>query len=60
MHFPIFFLFCLDLHKKSCYTYFILRFEEIINMTLLLIYPDFLEEDKFNRNKRGSYSEGLA
>jgi radical SAM superfamily enzyme YgiQ (UPF0313 family) len=29
-------------------------------MTLLLIYPDFLEEDKFNRNKRGSYSEGLA
>ena len=28
--------------------------------TLLLIYPDFLEEDKFNKNKRGNYSEGLA
>lgn len=29
-------------------------------MTLLLIYPDFLEEDKYNRSKRGNYSEGLA
>ena len=29
-------------------------------LTLLLIYPDFLEEDKYNRGKRGNYSEGLA
>ena len=29
-------------------------------LTLLLIYPDFLEEDKYNRNKLGNYSEGLA
>ncbi|MCL2071755.1 MAG: B12-binding domain-containing radical SAM protein [Oscillospiraceae bacterium] len=29
-------------------------------LTTLLIYPDFLEEDKFNKNKRGNYSEGLA
>ncbi|MCL2109306.1 MAG: B12-binding domain-containing radical SAM protein [Oscillospiraceae bacterium] len=29
-------------------------------MKLLLIYPDFLEEDKYNRSKRGNYSEGLA
>jgi radical SAM superfamily enzyme YgiQ (UPF0313 family) len=28
--------------------------------TILLIYPDFLEEDKYNRNKLGNYSEGLA
>ncbi len=28
--------------------------------TLLLIYPDFLEEEKFNRKNRGNYSEGLA
>jgi radical SAM superfamily enzyme YgiQ (UPF0313 family) len=28
--------------------------------TLLLIYPDFLEEDKYNKNKLGNYSEGLA
>jgi len=28
--------------------------------TLLLVYPDFLEEDKYNRGKRGNYSEGLA
>jgi radical SAM superfamily enzyme YgiQ (UPF0313 family) len=28
--------------------------------TLLLVYPDFLEEDKYNRNKLGNYSEGLA
>ncbi len=27
---------------------------------LLLIYPDFLEEEKFNRKKLGNYSEGLA
>lgn len=27
---------------------------------LLLIYPDFLEEDKYNKNKLGNYSEGLA
>ncbi|MCL1881029.1 MAG: B12-binding domain-containing radical SAM protein [Oscillospiraceae bacterium] len=26
----------------------------------LLVYPDFLEDDKFNKNKRGNYSEGLA
>ena len=30
------------------------------NLTLLLIYPDFLEEDKYNKNKLGNYSEGLA
>ncbi|MCL1866366.1 MAG: hypothetical protein FWF82_03035, partial [Oscillospiraceae bacterium] len=30
------------------------------NLTTLLIYPDFLEEDKFNKNKLGNYSEGLA
>jgi radical SAM superfamily enzyme YgiQ (UPF0313 family) len=29
-------------------------------LTLLLIYPDFLEEDKHNKSKRGNYSEGLA
>jgi radical SAM superfamily enzyme YgiQ (UPF0313 family) len=29
-------------------------------LTLLLIYPDFLEEDKYNRSKLGNYSEGLA
>ena len=29
-------------------------------LTTLLIYPDFLEEDKFNKNKLGNYSEGLA
>jgi radical SAM superfamily enzyme YgiQ (UPF0313 family) len=29
-------------------------------MTTLLIYPDFLEDDKFNKNKLGNYSEGLA
>ncbi|MCL1904339.1 MAG: B12-binding domain-containing radical SAM protein [Oscillospiraceae bacterium] len=29
-------------------------------LTTLLIYPDFLEEDKLNRNKLGNYSEGLA
>jgi len=29
-------------------------------MTALLIYPDFLEEDKYNKNKLGNYSEGLA
>jgi radical SAM superfamily enzyme YgiQ (UPF0313 family) len=29
-------------------------------MITLLIYPDFLEEDKFNKNKLGNYSEGLA
>ncbi|MCL1823389.1 MAG: B12-binding domain-containing radical SAM protein [Oscillospiraceae bacterium] len=29
-------------------------------LTLLLIYPDFLEEDKYNKNKSGNYSEGLA
>lgn len=29
-------------------------------LTLLLIYPDFLAEEKFNRNKLGNYSEGLA
>jgi radical SAM superfamily enzyme YgiQ (UPF0313 family) len=28
--------------------------------TLLLIYPDFLEEDKYSKNKLGNYSEGLA
>ncbi|MCL2037137.1 MAG: B12-binding domain-containing radical SAM protein [Oscillospiraceae bacterium] len=28
--------------------------------TTLLIYPDFLEEDKSNKNKLGNYSEGLA
>lgn len=27
---------------------------------ILLIYPDFLEEDKYNKNKLGNYSEGLA
>lgn len=27
---------------------------------LLLIYPDFLEEEMFNRKKLGNYSEGLA
>ncbi len=27
---------------------------------MLLIYPDFLEEEMFNRNKLGNYSEGLA
>ena len=27
---------------------------------LLLIYPDFLEEDKYSKNKLGNYSEGLA
>ncbi|MGN0700063.1 MAG: B12-binding domain-containing radical SAM protein, partial [Oscillospiraceae bacterium] len=27
---------------------------------MLLIYPDFLEEEKFNRKKLGNYSEGLA
>jgi radical SAM superfamily enzyme YgiQ (UPF0313 family) len=29
-------------------------------LTTLLIYPDFLEEDKFNKSKLGNYSEGLA
>lgn len=29
-------------------------------LKLLLIYPDFLEEEMFNRNKLGNYSEGLA
>ncbi|MDR0222263.1 MAG: B12-binding domain-containing radical SAM protein [Oscillospiraceae bacterium] len=29
-------------------------------LSTLLIYPDFLEEDKFNKNKLGNYSEGLA
>lgn len=29
-------------------------------LSLLLIYPDFLEEDKYNKNKLGNYSEGLA
>ncbi|MCL2018689.1 MAG: B12-binding domain-containing radical SAM protein [Oscillospiraceae bacterium] len=29
-------------------------------LTLLLVYPDFLEEDKHNKNKFGNYSEGLA
>ena len=29
-------------------------------LTLLLVYPDFLEEDKHNKNKLGNYSEGLA
>ena len=27
---------------------------------MLLIYPDFLEEEKFSRNNHGNYSEGLA
>lgn len=27
---------------------------------LLFIYPDFLEEDKYSKNKLGNYSEGLA
>ena len=27
---------------------------------MLLIYPDFLEEDKYNKNRLGNYSEGLA
>lgn len=30
------------------------------NLSVLLIYPDFLEEDKYNRSKLGNYSEGLA
>lgn len=29
-------------------------------ISVLLIYPDFLEEEKFNKNKLGNYSEGLA
>lgn len=29
-------------------------------ISVLLIYPDFLEEDKYNKNKLGNYSEGLA
>lgn len=29
-------------------------------LTMLLIYPDFLEEEMFNHNKLGNYSEGLA
>jgi len=29
-------------------------------LTLLLVYPDFLEEDKYNKSKLGNYSEGLA
>jgi radical SAM superfamily enzyme YgiQ (UPF0313 family) len=29
-------------------------------LTTLLVYPDFLEEDKANKNKLGNYSEGLA
>jgi len=29
-------------------------------LSTLLIYPDFLEEDKFYKNKLGNYSEGLA
>lgn len=27
---------------------------------MLLIYPDFLEEGKYNKNRLGNYSEGLA
>ena len=30
------------------------------NITTILIYPDFLEEEKFYKNKLGNYSEGLA
>ena len=29
-------------------------------LTMLLIYPDFLEEDMYNKSKLGNYSEGLA
>ncbi|MCL1832851.1 MAG: cobalamin-dependent protein, partial [Oscillospiraceae bacterium] len=29
-------------------------------LTMLLVYPDFLEEDKYNKSKLGNYSEGLA
>ncbi|MDR0196618.1 MAG: B12-binding domain-containing radical SAM protein [Oscillospiraceae bacterium] len=29
-------------------------------LSTLLIYPDFLEEDKHDKNKSGNYSEGLA
>ncbi len=29
-------------------------------ISVLLVYPDFLEEDKYNKNKLGNYSEGLA
>lgn len=29
-------------------------------LSILLIYPDFLEEDKFKKGKLGNYSEGLA
>lgn len=29
-------------------------------LRMLLVYPDFLEEDKYNKSKLGNYSEGLA